>query len=281
MVDLDEYREKSLETWDLMSPRWEGRREWLLEMTGLVNDWVIEHAAPKPGQTFLDIAAGPGDLGLDIASRVGDDGHVISSDFSREMVEVARRNGEARGLSNVEYRVLDAEKMDLANDGVDAAACRFGYMLMADPARALNETRRVLRDGGVLAFAVWIGPDRNPWFAIPGMTVAGRGLIPPPEPGAPGIAAMAEPNRIHELVTGAGFSEPELEEIVFEFHYKDEADYWGAVVELAGALSRAIEAQPEDEQASIKAAVMENAAGFRAEDGSYTIPAAAWGVVVR
>ncbi len=46
-----------------------------------------------------------------------------------------------------------------------------GYMLMADPAAALSETRRVLRDGGTLAFAVWQTPDRNPWAAIPGMTL--------------------------------------------------------------------------------------------------------------
>ena len=84
------------------------------------------------------------------------------------MVDVARRNGEARGLSNVEYRVLDAERMDLDDDSVDGVVCRWGYMLMADPAAALGETRRVLRDGGPLAFAVWMTPDRNPWAAVPG-----------------------------------------------------------------------------------------------------------------
>jgi hypothetical protein len=40
-------------------------------------------------------------------------------------------------------------------------------MLMADPAAALSETRRVLMEGGPLAFAVWATPDRNPWASIP------------------------------------------------------------------------------------------------------------------
>ena len=197
------------------------------------------------------------------------------------MVEVARRNGESRGAANVEYKVLDAERMDLDDDSVDGAVCRFGYMLMADPAQALKETRRVLRDGGALAFAVWIGPDRNPWYATPGMAMVQRGVIPPPEPGAPGIAALAEPDRIRELVTAAGFSEPGLEEIAFEFHYADADDYWDSIIRLAGPLAQAVESQPEDEQAAIRAAIVENVAQFRADDGSYTMPAAAWGVVAR
>jgi SAM-dependent methyltransferase len=111
---------------------------------------------------------------------------VISTDFAPEMVDVARRQSEARGLTNVEHRVLDAERMDLDDDSVDGVVCRWGYMLMADPAAALRETRRVLRDGGRLAFAVWGAPDRNPWVAVPGMTLVQRGHMPPPEPGAPG-----------------------------------------------------------------------------------------------
>src|SRR5215211_8965963 len=206
-MDLDTYRQESRETWGEMAPGWETRRDWLIAITGRVNDWLADKADPGRGQTVLDIAAGPGNLGLAIAERVGPEGRVLSTDFAPEMVEVARRQGEARGLTNVEYRVLDAERMDLEDDSVDAVVCRFGYMLMADPAAALRETRRVLRDGGPLAFAVWGPPDRNPWVAVPGMTLIQRGHMPPPEPGAPGIFSMADPGRIRELVTAAGFGE--------------------------------------------------------------------------
>ena len=161
-IDLDAYREQSLETWGQMAPGWQDRRDWLMEITGRVNDWLAQKADPQPGQTILDIAAGTGDLGFHVAERVGPEGRVISTDFSPEMVDVARRFGEARGLTNVEYRVLDAESMDLDDDSVDGVVCRFGYMLMADPAAALKETRRVLRDGGPLAFAVWQDPRPQP-----------------------------------------------------------------------------------------------------------------------
>lgn len=280
-IDLGMYRQQSLETWRQMAPGWERRRAWLMGFTGPVNEWLVDRTSPQPGQTILDVAAGTGDLGFDVAERVGPDGRVISTDFAPEMVDLARRLGEERGLANVEHRVLDAERMDLDDDTVDGVVSRYGYMLMADPAAALRETRRVLRHASPLAFAVWTTPDRNPWAAVPGMTLVQRGHMPPPEPGEPGMFAMGEPGRIHELVTGAGFGDPELEEIAFEFRYADFDDLWDAILSLAGPLARAIEGLSDDEREATRAAIMENVEPYRREDGSYVAPAASWGVLVR
>src|SRR5215211_2309006 len=278
-VDLDEYRDQSRQTWALMASGWEKRREWVMEQTRVVSDWLLERTDAQPGQTVLELAAGTGDLGFNIAERVDQHGKVISTDFSPEMVEVARRVGQDRGVSNVEHRVLDAERMGLEDDSVDVVVCRYGYMLMADPAAALEETRRVLRDGGPLGFVVWMGPDRNPWAAIPGMTLVQRGHMPPPEPGAPGIFALGDPDRIRELVTGAGLAEPRLEEITFDFQYSDADDAWDALVSLGGPLAKAVRALPEEEAGASREAILENMGQFRNEDGSYAAPAAAWGVL--
>lgn len=280
-IDLDSYREQSRETWAEMAPGWEARNAWMNEVTGLVNEWILDKADPQQRQSVLDIAAGPGDLGFLAAARVGDGGHVISTDFSPEMVDVARRLGDGRGLTNVEYRVLDAERMDLDDESVDCAVCRWGYMLMADPAAALSETKRVLHEGGPLAFAVWASPERNPWAALPAMTLVERGHMPPPEPGAPGIFALADPDRIRALVSGAGFGEPELEEIAFEFTYADFDDLWDALVRLAGPLARVVKALPEEERQATRAAIEEKVAPFRNEDGSYSAPALCLGGLAR
>jgi SAM-dependent methyltransferase len=281
MVDLDVYRQTSRETWGEVAEGWEDRREWMMAITAAVNDWIVERADPQPGQTYIDIAAGTGDLGFLVAERVSAGGRVISTDFAAEMVDVARRQGEARGLDNVEYRVLDAERMDLDDDSVDGAVCRYGFMLMADPAAALGQTRRVLRKGGPLAFGVWATPDRNPWAAIPGMTLVQRGHLPPPEPGAPGIFAMGMPERIRELIGGAGFAEPEIEEIPLEYRYADADDFWDYLLRLAGPLARIIRSLPGDERETTREEIVENMAAYRNDDGSYTVPAASWGVLTR
>ena len=278
-TDPDTYRQQSLEGWGRVAPGWEDRRQWLTDSTRLVNAWLADKVDPQPGQTILEIGAGAGDLGLQIAERVAG-GRVISSDFAPEMVEVARRQGEARGVSNVDYRVLDAERMELGDDEVDGVVCRLAYMVMADPAAALRETRRVLRSGGALAFAVWRTAERNPWQAVPGMTLVQRGHLPPPVPGAPGIFALGEPGRIRELVTGAGFGEPELEEIAFEFRYPDFEDLWDAILHLS-PLGHVVDELPDEEREATRAAIMRNMASYRGEDGSYAAPAATWAARAR
>ena len=143
-MDLDRYREDSLDAWDRFSGNWDEEHDFLWEHTRPVSERLVERLDPRPGDTVLELAAGTGDTGFLVGERVGDQGQVISTDFAPGMVEVARRRGGELGLANVEFRVLDAERMDLDDSSVDGVVARFGYMLMADPEAAFAETRRVL-----------------------------------------------------------------------------------------------------------------------------------------
>jgi hypothetical protein len=93
--------------------------------------------------------------------------------------------------------------------------------------------------------------------------------------------AMGDPGRIRELVEGAGFEEPELEEIAFDFRYADSDDLWDSLVRLAGPVAAAIAELSDDARQATQAAIMENMAPYRNEDGSYTAPAVSWGVLAR
>ena len=64
----------------------------------------------------------------------------------------------------------------------------------------------MLRAGGALAFGVWSTPDRNPWAAVPGMTLVQLGHVPPPEPGAPGIFAMGDADRTLDTIRVANLT---------------------------------------------------------------------------
>jgi SAM-dependent methyltransferase len=145
--------------------------------------------------------------------------------------------------------------MDLDDSSVDGVVARFGYMLMADPHAALAETRRVLRDGGRLSFAVWGAPDQNPWAAVPGMTLVERGHLPAPEPGAPGIFAMAAPSRIRELVTAAGFGEPSIEQVPVDWGYVDSAEHWEKTLKLAAPIAEAVNGLAPEQRDEVRDAV--------------------------
>jgi SAM-dependent methyltransferase len=228
---------------------------------------------------ILELAAGPGDIGLSIAGRIEPGGRVIVSDFSPEMVELARENGTARGLTNVEYRVLDAEQqLDLADESVDGAICRWGLMLMPDPEAALRETRRVLRSAARLAFGVWTDPGRNPWMAVPMATAVEQRMIEPPDPARPGPFSLGDRVQLRALVRGAGFSDPEIEEIAFAFHYRDFSEFWEVLVQLSGRFAAAVAAHPEPEREEFQLVLADKLAPFRVGDGSYTMQASSWGV---
>jgi ubiquinone/menaquinone biosynthesis C-methylase UbiE len=80
-----------------------------------------------------------GDTGFMTARLVGETGRVIITDFAPEMVAAARQRAEELGVENTEFRVLDAERMDLETDGVDGVRCRWGYMLKIDPAACCGQ----------------------------------------------------------------------------------------------------------------------------------------------
>ena len=256
-MDLDEYRKESLENWNRLSDNWRDEREFILGATAPIANDLIARLDPQPGQTILDVAAGTGDTGYQVAERLGDEGKLITTDFSPAMLDHARAVAEERGVTNVEHRVLDAEQMDLEDDSVDGVLCRWGYMLMADPAKALAETRRVLRDGGRIALSVWAAPDRNLWAALVGMEMMARGHVPPPEPGDPGIFGLADADQLRQLIEGAGFSNVEVEEMSFTWPYVDADEHWRLMLKLAGPLADAIQNLDDSERDSVRESIQE------------------------
>jgi ubiquinone/menaquinone biosynthesis C-methylase UbiE len=259
-MDLDEYRRTSRDIWERMAPGWEDRRDWVWEVTRSVGEWMVDRLAPQPGQTLLELGAGTGDTGFAAVAPLGENGRLISTDFSSRMVEAARRRAAELGLENVEFRVMDAERMDLGEDSVDGVLCRWAYMLMADPQAAFRETRRVLRPNGRLVFSVWAAPEHNLWSSIPARVLVERGHMPSPEPGAPGIFALADPDRVRALVVDAGFAEPEIEFTRMNWSFADFDRYWDFLLRLAGALAVTIRRLPPEEQNAVRSLVLERLA---------------------
>ena len=185
----------------------------------------------RPGQTILELAAGAGETGYLAASRLGRQGRLISSDFAPRMVEAAKRVAGELGIRNAEFRVLDAEHLDMEDASVDGVICRFGYMLMGDPGRALRETRRVIRDGGRLVFSVFGEPVRNPWMTVARGVMTERGYLPPPDRVSRAFSLQGS-RRIEGLAKGAGFARSEVEEMEISFRFDNGDSLWTYVSEL-------------------------------------------------
>jgi ubiquinone/menaquinone biosynthesis C-methylase UbiE len=270
-MDIAEYRQASHEIWNQMAAGWDGWNDWLAEASRPATDQMVEALAPKPGETILELAAGAGVAGFLAAPALGGQGRLIMNDFSEAMVEAERRRGAALGVSGVEFRVMDAEQIDLEDESVDGVLCRWGYMLMADPAKALSETRRVLRPGGRVSFSVWGAPEDNLWASAPGRILVQRGHMEPPESGAPGIFAMANPERTVELVTGAGFDSPSLVEVPMSWHFDSFDQFWQYSHEIAGAVAMVLQGLDGRESAQVRQDVQSALEPLRS-DGGYDMP---------
>lgn len=265
-------RQQSRAAWGAVASGWYARREEIWKASRLVSEWMVRRLDPRPGDTVLELGAGLADTGLMAARLVGQSGRVVVTDFTPEMVAAARRRAEELGVRNSEFRVLDAERMDLATDSVDGVLCRWAYMLMIDPSAAFAETRRVLRPGGRLAFSVWAARERNPALSLVGGVLESQGHIPPPDPDAPTAFSMADPGRIRELVVGAGFAEPEIEEVAFRWPFADQDAYWRYLSETAASASPVLRALSPEAQKAVREQVEEAARPYRS-GGGYAFPA--------
>ena len=262
-----DYRQASHGIWEEMAAGWEGDRRLVSESSRPVQEWLVEALDPKEGETVLELAAGVGDTGFAAAGRLGESGKLISTDFAQHMVDAAQRRADEVGVSNAEFRTMDAERMDLADESVDGVLCRWGYMLMADPVAALTETRRVLRPGGRVAFSVWGDPASNPWASVPARALFEHTGETPSDPLSPGIFAMASEERTRELLEAAGLRPLRVERVEMDWNFESPDDHWHYVMDLAGAIAMRMRSLPEREQAAIRRQTEEGLEGVARPPG--------------
>jgi SAM-dependent methyltransferase len=273
-------RQQSRADWAAVAPGWYAQREEIWKASRPVSEWMVRKLDPQPGDTVLELAAGLGDTGLMAARLLGETGRVIITDFTPEMVAAARRRAEELSVENAEFRTLDAERMDLETDSVDSVLCRWAYMQMIDPAAAFAETRRVLRPGGRLAFSVWAERERNPTLSLAGNVLVELGHTPPPDPQEPSAFFLADPERIRKLVEGAGFAEPEIEEVSFRWRFASRDTYWRYLTETAASASRILRSLSPEAQNTVRKRVHEAARPYYSGEG-YDFPAVCLNILAR
>ncbi len=263
---------------DALSAAWERHRTRLFETERHVSDWLVDRVDPRPGQTILELACGPGETGFLAAARVGPTGHVIATDLQPGMIDAARRGAADRGLANVECRVMDAQQIDLPDACVDGVLCRFGLMLMPEPARALAGVRRVLRPGGRFAYSARGPPDRNPWVSMFAMAMVQTGEQPPGNPfEAGGLFSLSDPARNREFVLGAGFADPQIEELTGVHEHADFDDYFNLSSEVSGPIAVRLASLPPERREVVRQAVAKAIEPF-AVGGRYELPSMALAV---
>ncbi len=178
-VDPAERRALIRATFEGVAPRYDLMNDLMsLGIHRLWKDRLTAVAAPRPGETVLDLAGGTGDVAFRLAAKGA---QVTVADPSAAMMAV----GAARsGGDRVAWVEAEAEALPFADGLFDLVTIAFGIRNVTRLDAALDEIRRVVKPGGrfvCLEFSrarPWLRPFYETWSrtAIPvlGAAVSGR-----------------------------------------------------------------------------------------------------------
>ena len=167
-------------------------------------------AAVPAGGAVLDVGCGTGQVTRDDV-RDGASS-ALGVDLSARMIEVARDLDRQEGLPGARFVQADAQVHRFPEASVDLVLSRTGTMFFGDPPAAFANLARATRSGGRLVQLVWGPVQANEWLPALAGALAGRAL-PAPPPDAPGPFSLSDPDRVHGLLAGAGYTDRRLEQV--------------------------------------------------------------------
>jgi hypothetical protein len=120
---------------------------------------------------------------------------------------------------------------------------------------------------------VWDRPDLNPWAIMTPIELVERGAMPPPDPEAPGMFALADRDKLASMLAEAGFSEIEIDAVELDRSHESFDDMWDFQLDCAAPIAAVLRELDPAELAEVRVAVERRYEPFTAPDGIITLPA--------
>lgn len=127
---------------------------------------ILVQAGIAPGMRVLDLGCGVGDVAMSLATLVGGSGEVVGIDRAESALAAARQRATSAGLHQAKFVQGDFMSED-GLDAFDAVVGRFVLLHFAEPEKVVLGVRRLLKAGGVLAFAEMDIASTSAWPPFP------------------------------------------------------------------------------------------------------------------
>jgi SAM-dependent methyltransferase len=240
---------------------------WSLPIARGFLNWL---AAPE-NLDWLDVGCGTGALSQAILEGANPRA-VLGIDPSPGFVEFAR----ARLVSpRLAFKIGDAVSLDVDDNSQDMTASGLALNFMPQPGRALQEMRRVLRPGGMLAAYVWDYAGkmeflRHFWDAAAALDPAAQDL----DEGR--RFPLCQPEPLEDLFWRSELDNVEVSPIDVETKFRDFDDYWTPFLGGQGPAPSYAMRLSEGDRAALHERI--RSALPVSEDGSIRLIARAWAV---
>jgi SAM-dependent methyltransferase len=167
---------------------------------------LVAAVAAAPRRRVLDVGCGTGGTALAVARLLGAEGRCIGIDISAPMIAAARARADREGTA-AHFICANAQVHAFEPASFDMILSRFGVMFFDDAIQAFANLRHAARDNAELRFIVWRSAAENPF-----MTTAERAAapllpnLPGRRPDAPGQFALANGQRVHNILEESGWT---------------------------------------------------------------------------
>lgn len=138
-----------------------GYRRWLQPPTQM-----IQRSGIKEGMKVLDLGCGPGTFTTLVARAVGPSGKVYALDIQKDMLKQLERKlakPENRDIKNVELINSSAYELPFEDNSLDLVYMVTVLPEIPDRNKALQQVKRVLKAGGLLAVTELFPDPDYPW----------------------------------------------------------------------------------------------------------------------
>ena len=219
---------------------------------------LVEALDPQPGESWLDVGCGAGNV-AELAAGAG--ARVTGLDLSPRLIDVARARAEAGGYE-IDYRVGDAEILDVEDARFDKVVSSVAMIFAPDHAAAARELARVTRPGGRLAFSAW-----TPEGTVGEMFRVFGAFQPPLPPGAGTPLAWGEEEYVHDKL-GDAF-ELSIERRISRHEDESPEHAWEYFAPRFGPVKTMLENLDDDRRTAFELAAREHFEQARQPDGRF------------
>lgn len=210
------------EAWDKIA---EGFDRYVAPQEADLANEALTVAGLKPGERFLDVAAGTGGLSLPAARRGA---HVVATDWSPAMIEQFEARVREEGLQNAKGRVMDCHDLEFDDDSFDVTGSQFGVMLVPDQPLALREMVRVTRPGGRVLMIAYASPEK--FEVLKCFLGALRSVVPDfsglPDDPPPLEFQASDPAELERRMSAAGLTDVRVRTTAEKAAFRSGGELW-------------------------------------------------------